>query len=125
MAIKTKDITINDGGKEKRFRIKQMPHTVGEKWVLKLIMLMGASNVSGNLEKALSGLRFEDIEPLYDQLLPYIEIYTQNGETMPIIIDGHIEELSTLLKLRMEAFMFNIDFFSTGALSITPAKAQH
>lgn len=135
---KTKTIVITEqGGKEnrdkgKRFLITEMPALQAEKWAARAFLALAHSGVqipddikSGGMIglaftglQMLQGVRFEEAEPLMDEMLACIQIIpdpTNPEFTRPLQVnigDGDdIEEVSTLLLLRQEIFGLHTDFF--------------
>ena len=130
---KEKIVVISSGRDAgKKFKIREMGSIQIERWATKALMLLAGSNIDlgvdkdnlkgvegwGNIAKAglskLAEVDFEKIEPLLEDLLkccyflPDSNIETQltssNAESI-------IEDMSTLFKLRQEAFGIHFDFF--------------
>lgn len=117
-------ITINDGGQDKRFKIRQMPATQAERFMFKLIFLIGGQAEIEKLQdmgavlEAMADKPFEKVQELLDSLLACVSLLNEGGiETQldPDNVDGFVEEMSTLLKLRAEAFKANSFFQQNGA----------
>lgn len=132
--LKSKKITIEDGGKQLSFEIRQMPATRLESWVLRAALVLARAGVEcdegagieeligaivANPTKVIGALQYDAARPLYDELLGCCykidgAMTTQvNTETA----DAYISDFKTLMRLRIEAFKINFDFFSTGARS--------
>lgn len=130
---KEKIIVISSGRDEgKKFKIREMGALKIEKWATRALMLLAGSNIDlgvdkeklkgvegwGNVAKAglsrLSELDYEKIEPLLEELLrccyfmPDDNIETQLTSSNA---DSIIEDMSTLFKLRQEAFGLHFYFF--------------
>ena len=137
---KTKEITIDDRGTAKTFRITEMPATKFEWWIIQAgRALLGAGlgkelpgvNINsaedvqekvGNLLAnegltALNNVDLDKIKPLYDQLLECCELKIDNFYTKldPDTVDAQIESVKTLFTLRKEALVFHLDFLEVGA----------
>ncbi len=133
-------ITLEDDGASRMFRIRQMPAVKQERWINRIVTLLlggGAINnitLSGLQEKFAEGkfdellkvfgsLKFEDIEPLYNELLECCEyIPDQNDRKFsnPMTaetIGSVIMDFRNLYKLRLEALKVNFSFFSIGESS--------
>jgi hypothetical protein len=140
---KTAEVTINDRGADKTFRITEMPATKLEKWIAKAsLLVLSKVNVSNdeenevNVHRAMADISkrgfggfndipFEQVEPLYDDLLDCVEFKAANIyiKVDPRTIDGQIEDVMTLFKLRLEVLKLNLGFFVTAFPSITQAVA--
>ena len=126
---KTKEITIDDRGTAKTFRITEMPATKFEWWIIQAgRALLGAGlgkelpgvNINsaedvqekvGNLLAnegltALNNVDLDKIKPLYDQLLECCELKIDNFYTKldPDTVDAQIESVKTLFTLRKGFF---------------------
>jgi len=137
MARKQIDITLDESaGRDagKTFRIVEMPASRAEEWAVKaLLALAGGGNVEG-LDpsqgvaglakagiKALSGLTWEKAEPLFRELMTCVSIVSKENPTAtarltPETMDAQVEEVSTLLRLRMEALKLHVGFLQDGGL---------
>lgn len=136
MSRKEVIVGIIDGESEKQFRIRQMPHTQLEAWLGRALFAVGASELpdgvsleSANLSnvgmKMLSGVSFDKVKPLYDEMLTCVAI-VENGNFIELSVknaDQYIDAMPTLFKLRMEAMKLNLDFFDFAAL-VTNLKTQ-
>lgn len=138
MARKEKVITVTDNGIAKNFKIRQFSATQGERVKFKLMMLLGADTNISKLQtddpmkvasfmlNAAAKKPYTKVQELLDEVLSCISIVTEgNIETQltPDIVDGFIDEASTLMALRGEVIKFN-NFFpqsGTNASSVSPA----
>jgi hypothetical protein len=135
---KVTEVTINDRGTDKAFRITEMAATKLEKWIAKAaLIILGKTNfteveaASAIAEAAGKGFEsfreipFEQIEPLYDALLDCVEFKAAGIyiKVDPATIDGQIEDVQTLFKLRMEVLKLNLGFFAAAFPSITQTLA--
>lgn len=127
MARKENVITLMDGGEQKRFKIRQMSATKAERWVIKLIFLLGGQTEIDKLHDALDILNaitdkpFDRVQELLDGLLECCSRVHEGGietQLTPENVDGFVEEMQTLLNLRVEAFKLN-NFFQKSGLSVS------
>ena len=120
---KTSTITLMDGGESKRFKITQMSATKAERWLFKFVLLLGGGTdmtALKNLENdptqlltAVADKPYEKVQELLDDLLTCVcRVHDGGIETQltPENVDGFIEEMGTLMKLRVEAFKANSFF---------------
>lgn len=135
--LKEKIITIDSGRDAgKTFRIAEMPVSRLEKWACRaLFALFGAdlpadaaalaktSNaaaLAAVVMRGLSGLRWELAEPLYDELLVQISRVPNAAKANvyvplnPDNLDAHIEDVSTIFRLRMEVVTLSLGFLEGG-----------
>ena len=131
------EITIEAGRDEgKTFRISEMPVSKLEKWSARaLIALFGAevpsdvaglaktSNamaLAGVVMRGLSGIDWQKAEPLYDELLEQIAIIPDPNRPAvcvklhPKNLDAHVEDLPTILRLRLEVVALSLNFGEGG-----------
>ena len=130
---KEKIITISKGRDAgKRFKIREMGAVKIEKWATKALWLLIGSGVDlgvdkdklkgvegwSNVAKAglqkLSEVDFEKVEPLLEELLKCCYFLPDNNIETPLSSDNAdsiIEDMTTLFKLRQEAFGIHFDFF--------------
>jgi hypothetical protein len=114
-------VTLVDGGEEKTFKIRQMSATRGERFIFKLIMLLGGQTQVESLTDpyallgSISYKHFDKVQELLDELIGCVSRVNGGVETQltPDNADGFVEESMTLLKLRAEALKLN-DFFHLG-----------
>lgn len=133
MARKETVITLTDGDEQKRFKIRQMPATKAERWIFKMILLLGGKanvqhleDLSGLLE-AVSNQPYEKVQELLDDLLSCVSrVHDGNIESQltPENVDGFVEEMGTLMKLRVEAFKANNFFPKAGLGESTASPTQ-
>lgn len=116
-------VTLLDGGQEKKFKIKQMSASQGERFLFKIMLLLGASTNTEKLTDAsgffdaISNKPYEKVQELLDILLSCVSRVHDGGiesQLTPENVDGFIEEMPTLLKLRGEAFSINNFFQGNG-----------
>ena len=135
MARKEIDITLDESaGRDagKTFRIVEMPASRAEEWAVKaLLALADGGNIEG-LDpsqgvaglakagiKALSGLTWDKAAPLYAELMTCVSIVSKDdpkvtAKLTPSTIDAQVEEIGTLLKLRLEALKLHVGFLQGG-----------
>lgn len=127
---KTTTITLVDDGQEKTFSIEQMPATKAERWLFKLILLIGGNANVENLQdisgflSAVADKPYERVEELLNELLLCVSHVTDGGITTqltPGIVDDHVKEMNNLMKLQMEAFSFNNFFPKSGLTELNPS----
>lgn len=139
MARKEKVITVTDNGVAKNFKIRQFSATQGERVKFKLMMLLGANTdisqlqmasdpmkVAGYMLNAVATKPYEKVQELLDEVLSCISIVTEgNIETQltPDIVDGFIDEASTLMALRGEVIKFNNFFPQRGTSDLEKSPA--
>lgn len=116
-----KSITITDGGKDKTFRIKQMSAVKAQRWLFKLILLIGGNTNIGGGDEAwgniLSGVAdkpYDKVEELLNELTACCTAVLDEGRAFQQLslsnADSFIEDMGTLMQLQKEAFTLN-DFF--------------
>lgn len=126
MARKEIEITIEEGRDAgKTFKITEMPATQADKWVTKVIGLVGRNGMNAvdisNMsfqELAISLIKSkpEESEPLFDELLGCCS-YVKEGASVSMrgqMADSVIEDWSTLFKLKNEALKLIFGFFEEG-----------
>jgi hypothetical protein len=139
MARKEKVITVTDNGVAKNFKIRQFSATQGERVRFKMMMLLGADTeisklqtasdpmeVAGFMLNTVANKPYEKVQELLDEILSCISIVTDGGiETQlnPDLVDGFIDEASTLTKLRGEVIKFNNFFPQRGTSDLEKSPA--
>ena len=140
MARKTEYITIEKEGRDlgKTFVITEMSAFAAERWATKAFFALANSGIdlpqgmaagmqgmaSMGLE-ALGKVKYDDAEPLLAEMLDCVQIKPSEKAPAREILhgdDGDIEEISTLLTLRMAIFKLHVNF-SMPATSPTSALA--
>ena len=137
---KTAQYKVTDKGRDegKTFLLTEMTARQGEEWAMKVLLALMASNVNlpegfENLGmaalaemglKALTGLKWEVLEPLLAEMMNNIEIIPDPTKThvhRPLIEDD-IEEILTRLNLRAEVWNLNMGFLAAVAPSLLGKK---
>ena len=127
MARRTVEITIEDRGNPLHFVIEEMPATKLEAWIIRALLLVAGAGVDvpsgADLKKAgeflatrgvtaLSSVDYEKARPLLDELLGccFRKLDKVKERCTPDTVDGYVEDVQTLFKLRMEAIKLNLGF---------------
>jgi len=142
---KHKVITVDGEGRDrgKTFLLLEMPAMQAEKWATKALLAMGRAGVevpedalqAGALGVLLLGLagvqqmRFEDAEPLLDEMMTCVSFVPDPSKVDPLAgrpisrplitsdDSADIEEVSTLLQLRGEVVELHVGFSPAAVLS--------
>ena len=139
-------VTLNDRGNDLTFRIREMPATKAERWIIKLAGALSATGVfsadvadgvdaqkaiadfllKGGLSKlgAVTKDYDEVIQPLIDELYTCVEQKVGNAyfALTPDVIDAKIEDVRTLFSLQKEIVKLHLDFFVPGADSASTSR---
>lgn len=137
--IKTKIVTIKDGDKSLKFKVRQMPATEMEDWVLRVSQLAasadlgdidvktgGMKSVIGAIVKNplrfISSVDYAKFKPLWDELLKSASKVDDRIEQQCDIenVDSYVSNFITLIQLRVEVLNLNFGFFSSEAPSESP-----
>lgn len=121
-------VRIEDGGETKEFKVRQMSASQGERFLFKVILLVGGQAKAQLLKDpvallgALADKPYDAVQELLDEMLSCASIIHGGVETQlnNSNVDGFIESSTTLLQLRGEVFKVN-NFFPKGAQ--TPLNA--
>lgn len=141
MARKEITVDIQDRDQLLTFKIKEMPATKLESWIIRALLLVagsGAQVPDGSDIKAagaflaekglaaLGNIDFEKARPLLDELLGCCSRVVEKVEERCTAdsVDAYIFDVKTLFTLRMEAIKLNLGFFVPEAerLSGSPEK---
>ena len=135
MARKTLIVVIDAAGRDlgKAFLIREMPASQAEKWAAKAFLGMARSGVEIPADiaeaglagiasigiKALGGMRYEDAEPLLDEMFQCVSFLPDPVKPAIVrgLVEDDIEEVATRLRLRKEIFNLHVDFFTDAAPS--------
>ncbi len=136
MARKQAIVKIEARGRDtgKVFVLTELGTADSEEWAGRaLFALMGAGvEIPDNIAeaglagvaamgiKALTKLSFDAAKPLLDKMLECIQIQPSPSVTRALV-DGDIEEVSTMIKLRKEILNLHLSFFTEGDPS-TPGR---
>lgn len=133
MALKTSTVTIQDDGRDrgKVFLITEMPAWQAEKWAIRLmqgatragldvpanIVSQGMLSVAYYGITAIASMRWEDAEPLLDEVMACIKIIRDPSRPDMVfdLLLTDIEEVATRLHLRAEVFKLHTNFSMPGA----------
>lgn len=135
MARQIVNYTVEQDGRDKGkiFVITEMPALQAERWAMRALLALMRSNpelpegtelsgmaglASAGL-KALSSIKWEDAEPLMDEMLSCVKLMPDINRPAVVrpLIDGDIEEISTLLELRKQIWGLHTAFFTGGGQS--------
>lgn len=141
MARKELNYTVTDEGRDKGklFVITEMSARKAESWAIRalLSLIKNGANLPEGFEnngmaglaeagiKALSGLRYDDAEPLLEEMMQCVEIIPDPSRThiKRQLIEEDIEEIKTLAKLRMAVLNLHVDFSKAVAPSTSSQAA--
>jgi len=142
MARKEIILEIQDREQTLTFRIREMPASKLESWIIRAVLLVAGSGAEvpagADLKAvglflqskgltALGNVDFEKSRPLLDELLSCCSRVIERVEERctPESVDAYIEDVKTLFTLRMEALKLNLGFFKGAVenLSGSPEKA--
>jgi hypothetical protein len=141
MARKTLTVTIDAPGRDqgKVFTLREMPASQAEKWAARALLALARSGVeipdniaSAGLAgiaylgiKAFAGLRFDDAEPLLDEMFRCITFVPDPMRPNIVrgLIEDDIEEVATRIKLRAELFTLHTGFSFPAANSTSTPEA--
>lgn len=141
--LKEKTITLQDGDNELTVVIKQMSALKLERFINRAAILIARatgkaygrdgintiiSALSGSdgdslfdrLVEILGGLDYEEVEPLYNELMECCSIIpdpsnpTFRNACTPQLLEAQVESPMTLYKMRAEAVKVNFSFFTKG-----------
>lgn len=129
MARKTLRYTIETEGRDKGkvFLITEMPARQAEAWAMRAFLALargGTADVPPDVEEmgfagiaslglsVVSNMRWEDAQPLFDEMLQCVQIATdpKHPTVTRDVIDDDFEEVATLVELRREVFKLHVDF---------------
>jgi hypothetical protein len=141
MARKESIITIQDRDQELTFKIREMPATKLESWIIRALLLVagsGAQVPDGSDIKAagaflaekglnaLGNIDFEKARPLLDELLGCCSRVIERIEERctPETVDAYILDVKTLFTLRMEAIKLNLGFLGPEAARLSGSPEE-
>lgn len=134
-----KRITIEDRGGKLEFVVREMSATQLEDWTMRAVLVLAGAGsdipANGGVEgigkylaehglAAIGAVDYAKAKPLLDEMLACCSRVVDKMEekVTPETADAYIMDMSTLLKLRLEAFKVNFSFFGNGGQSATPEK---
>ena len=134
-----KIIELEDRGNKLTFKIREMSATQLEDWTMRAVLVLAGAGsdipASGGVEgigkylaehglAAIGAVDYAKAKPLLDEMLGCCSrvIDKMEERVTPETADAYIEDMSTLFKLRLEAFKVNFSFFGSGSPSSSPAK---
>lgn len=136
MALKQTELTLTDGGVEKKFIITRMSAMQAERWARHLVKALTRAGVAlpdaaaelgmaglGGIAQALYGqLDDEAADVAIAELRKTVKIVRDpaNPAATGPVMDIDIEDAETLTKLDQEAFRLHVDFIRAAALFISP-----
>ena len=132
-----KTIEIEDRGNKLTFKIREMSATQLEDWTMRAcLVLAGAGSdipAGGGVEgigkylaehglAAVGNVDYQKAKPLLDEMLGccFRVVDRMEEKVTPETADAYVSDMSTLFKLRLEAFKLNFSFFGSGGLSGSP-----
>ena len=128
MARKVEYITIDQEGRDqgKTFKITEMPALKAEKWATRAFLALAASGLDlpTDVNAGMAGiaalgldvfrnLDFEKAEPLLDEMIECVQFQpSAQAPARELLLgnEGDIEEVGTLLTLRMAVFKLHVNF---------------
>lgn len=135
---RVKEVVISEPGRDfgKSFILTEMPAVRAERWGTRALLLavqagVDVGNVKGMAGVALAGIqaitriKFEEVQPLLDEMLDCITFRpapkdpdpAKAAYARPLMVDVDIEEVTTLIKLREEVIDLHLGFSIAEALS--------
>ena len=137
MTKRVVEVTLRDRDRDLAFKIEEMSATRLESWLMCALLLLGpvlgkaagedvslgeAGRLLGSQEgwNALSTVDYPKAKALLDEML---ECCTRIDAGVPqrcttSSVDSYVSDVSTLIKLRMEALKLNLDFLGPGRESL-------
>lgn len=142
MARNTANYTVQDEGRDqgKVFVLTELPASRAESWAMRALLALMASGVevpegfehmgmAGMAEvglRALSGLKWEVAEPLLAEMWDCIQFMPDPSKPHIVrkLFDEDIEEITTRVKLRAEAWKLHTGFLKAVAPSISGGSPE-
>ena len=124
MARQEKIIIIEDGGEQKKFKVRQMGATSSEWFFLQLMDELAKAGIMQKEIDEVSGVMtlismLAHRQDMMDKLIECVSRVHEGGIESQLTAenaDGYVDDFKTLFKLRMEAFAIN-GFFQKGGLN--------
>jgi hypothetical protein len=134
-----KIIELEDRGNKLTFKIREMSATQLEDWTMRAVLVLAGAGsdipAGGGVEgigkylaehglAAIGNVDYAKAKPLLDEMLGCCSRVVDRMEekVTPETADAYISDMSTLFKLRLEAFKVNFSFFGNGVPSSSPEK---
>lgn len=134
-----KRITIEDRGGKLEFVVREMSATQLEDWTMRAVLVLAGAGsdipANGGVEgigkylaehglAAIGNVDYAKAKPLLDEMLACCSRVVDKMEekVTPETADAYILDMSTLFKLRLEAFKVNFSFFGNGSPSASQEK---
>jgi hypothetical protein len=133
MARRTATVKITAEGRDqnKLFHLTEMPALKAERWAIRALLALARSGVEIPDEianaglagvaalgmKAFAGLNYDDAEPLLGEMLECVSVISDpsNMNFHRALVDGDLEEVATIAKLRMDVFRLHTNFSTPDA----------
>lgn len=132
-----KRITIEDRGTKLDFVVREMSATQLEDWTMRAVLVLAGAGsdipAGGGVEgmgkylaehglAAVGNVDYAKAKPLLDEMLGccYRVLDRMEEKVTPETADAYVSDMSTLFRLRLEAFKLNFSFFGSGGLSGSP-----
>ena len=136
-----KTIELEDRGNKLTFKIREMSATQLEDWTMRAVLVLAGAGsdipAGGGVEgigkyladhglAAIGNVDYQKAKPLLDEMLGccYRVIDKMEERVTPQTAEAYIEDMTTLFKLRLEAFKVNFSFFGNGSQQPTPERAS-
>lgn len=133
-------VTLEDGKNRHDFVIEQMPASQLEWWIIRAVQALGPAleipegkgleavgeALANKGIASLSKIDPEKAKPLLDEMLSTASRLV-DGARFPVTIDtvdGYIETIQCLFRLRVECFKANFSFFGEGSLSTSQESGK-
>lgn len=135
MARQVINYTVEQDGRDKGkcFVITEMSAAQAERWAMRALLalmrtnpelpegseLTGMAGLAQHGLRALSGIRWEDAEPLMDEMMGCVRIMPDVSRPSVVrpLIEEDIEEVATRIELRRQVWKLHTDFFISAAQS--------
>lgn len=132
MARQVINYTVDSDGRDKGkcFVITEMSASQAERWAMRALLalmrtnpelpegseLTGMAGFVATGLKSLSGIRWEDAEPLMEEMMGCVKIMPNPAKPSVVrpLIDEDIEEVTTRIELRKQVWSLHTGFFTKG-----------
>lgn len=140
MARKEIYVTIQEGRDQgKVFKVTEAPAMQTDKWIMRVTLALNKNGavipdeimnlglvglIVGGIHK-LSGVDWQDLEPLLDEMMSCVTLVptpSQPAIVRKVMVDD-IEEVQTFSLLRKEVFQLHVGFLSPADRSTSPPSA--